>query len=46
MGDGDEKEKTTKYTPKGLRWLRVKAKTRKMPSKVIEVEKNYNFLSY
>lgn len=42
--DGVEKEKTSQYKPRGRRWSSVKPEEeRKALSKVIDVEKSYNF---
>lgn len=38
---GEEREKTSHYKPICLKWIGVKAKTKKRLSKVIDVEKNY-----
>lgn len=44
--DGEEREKTSHYKPKGLRWSDVKAMDKKTLSLIIDVEKNYNFRPY
>lgn len=43
--DVEEKEKTTQYKRRSLRWPRVKekAKAKKTLSKLVDVKKNYNF---
>lgn len=45
--DGAEKEKTSHYKPRGLRWYYVMPEEEgKALSKVVDVEKNYNFRPY
>lgn len=42
--NGEEKEKTSHYKPRGLRWFGLKAEeNKKTLSKVIDVEKNNGF---
>lgn len=42
--DGEQRENTSHYRPKGLRSSAVKATGKKTLSRVIDVEKNYSFL--
>lgn len=39
-------EKANKYKPRGLRWGGMKPTTKRVLSKEIDVEKNYNFRPY
>lgn len=41
--DGEEREKTSHYKPRGLRWSSIKATDKKALSRVIDVEKNTTF---
>lgn len=41
-----EREKTSNYKPRGLRWSGVKATDKKTLSRFINVDKNYNFQPY
>lgn len=46
MVDREERKKTSHHKLRGLRWVGVKAKANKTLSKVIDVEKHYNFPLY
>lgn len=41
--DWEEREKTSHYNPRGLRWSSIKATAKKALSRVIDVEKNLSF---
>lgn len=43
---GIKTNKTSLYKPRGFKWVGVKPTTKRTLRKNIDVEKNYNFISY